>query len=397
MGTRRGGTASWVASCRGTGRQNPSRLHGLPADAGRRAFPGAARIVLVQENLNTHRPASLCEAFPPAEVAAGCLAALGLLHAQTLELESGRDFPSVQPSLSLRLRTRPSSTGAAKRAVIVLKFMLHRVFTPRRRVGGRVVSAQVQSITPANNLKMKTQTIIRWGLPVLAALALAPVASALTINFSTHHSDDDGTVTSALLAGPNGVAAGLETWNLNNFNDGASQSSLLDSAGATTGVGVSFVDLGGPDDWGYNSALKLLWRSGRQFYNGPGNAGSFSITGLDVGGIYDLWIATSHIGSTTVGDWTTANANTTGPSVVLDNTGNESNGATWVQGVNYVFFDDVVVDGTGKITMTEHLTTLNGSRVGFNGFQLVSAVPEPSAALLAGFGLLGLLHRRRRA
>ena len=30
-------------------------------------FPGSAKIVLVQDNLNTHKPASLYEAFPPAE------------------------------------------------------------------------------------------------------------------------------------------------------------------------------------------------------------------------------------------------------------------------------------------------------------------------------------------
>lgn len=30
-------------------------------------FPGARKIVLVQDNLNTHKPASLYEAFPPAE------------------------------------------------------------------------------------------------------------------------------------------------------------------------------------------------------------------------------------------------------------------------------------------------------------------------------------------
>lgn len=32
-------------------------------------FPAAERIVLVQDNLNTHSPASLYEAFPPAEAA----------------------------------------------------------------------------------------------------------------------------------------------------------------------------------------------------------------------------------------------------------------------------------------------------------------------------------------
>jgi len=33
-------------------------------------FPGAAKIVLVQDNLSTHKPASLYEAFPPSEARA---------------------------------------------------------------------------------------------------------------------------------------------------------------------------------------------------------------------------------------------------------------------------------------------------------------------------------------
>ena len=245
---------------------------------------------------------------------------------------------------------------------------------------------------------MKTKsTIFQWGLPVLAVIALAPVASALTINFSAHHPDDNGIVTSANLSGPNGVAAGLETWNLNNFNDGAPQSGLLDSAGIATGVGVTFDGLGGPDDWGYNSPLKLVWRAGRGFYNGPGNSASFTINGLDNSTLYDLYIASAHINGTTVGDWSTSNPNATGASLVIDNTGNESNGSTWVAGVNYVYFQNVQPIG-GNITMTEHVdNTVNmaDGRVGFNGFQLVTAVPEPSTAVLAGFGLLGFLRRRR--
>ena len=242
---------------------------------------------------------------------------------------------------------------------------------------------------------------MQWGLSLLAAITLVPTANAVVINYSVHHADDDGIVTSTNLSGPNGVAAGVETWNLATASGEPllTQSALLDAAGATTGVGVSFTELGGPDDWGYGSTLKLLWRSGRQFYNGEGNAGSFSITGLTPGATFNLWIASSHLSgenAKNVGDWTTANANTTGASVIMDNTGNETNGSTWVLGANYTLFENIVANGSGVITMTEHAINpnLTDARVGFNGFQLVS-VPEPSTALLAGFGLLGLLRRRR--
>ena len=46
-------------------------------------FPGATKIVLVQDNLNTHKPASLYEAFPPAKRAAWLSALNGTTRPST--------------------------------------------------------------------------------------------------------------------------------------------------------------------------------------------------------------------------------------------------------------------------------------------------------------------------
>jgi hypothetical protein len=55
-------------------------------------YPHAEYIRLVQDNLNTHTPASLYETFPPAPAAPHLAALGGSLHAQAWQLvEHGRD------------------------------------------------------------------------------------------------------------------------------------------------------------------------------------------------------------------------------------------------------------------------------------------------------------------
>jgi hypothetical protein len=50
-------------------------------------FPGADKIILVQDNLSTHKPASLYEAFPPAKPAGSWNGSSGIiLHAQARKL-----------------------------------------------------------------------------------------------------------------------------------------------------------------------------------------------------------------------------------------------------------------------------------------------------------------------
>ena len=65
-----------------------------------------------------------------------------------------------------------------------------------------------------------------------------------------------------------------------------------------------------------------------------------------------------------------------------------------------LYKDASVVPSVGAVTinsatMNDLIGTSNYTASGTSGFQLAPAVPEPSAALLGAFGVLGLLRRRR--
>ena len=179
------------------------------------------------------------------------------------------------------------------------------------------------------------------------------------------------------LEGPAGPPTpGTQRWNqLNGMTLVAT--GLVDSVGAPTTAAISNVSITGADDWGINAPLKILGRTARVFSTSPGNSGSFTISGLAANSYYDLWIASSHINGSGVGTWSTLNTNSTGSSVGIDNTGQSTNGSTWVLGVNYVRFQNVKVDSGGGITMTVMNNPVTDNRVGFNGFQLIP-VAAPS-------------------
>ena len=75
----------------------------------------------------------------------------------------------------------------------------------------------------------------------------------------------------------------------------------------------------------------------------------------------------------------------------------------WLQstdGSAYGLYSGIAVPSSGAVTFNSATSgDLIGTSVysanGTSGFQLVSSVPEPSAALLGALGVLGLLRRRR--
>ncbi len=258
-------------------------------------------------------------------------------------------------------------------------------------------------------MKIKQLSLPSWGLPLVAALALTQVASAVVINYQV--TSAGATSPESTLFGPSLQAAGTEEWNIDQWAGSVPTiTNMVDSTGAPTGVGITQSGFTGTDDtWNNTASLTLLRTAASAFFNGSGNGASFTITGLTVGATYDLYIASAHMTNPAetipkaIGDWSTSNVNLTGPTVTMDNTNtvampnNQTNGSTWVAGVNYAFFQAVQPDALGRITMTEHAFTPNttDSRIGFSGFQLISTVPEPTSAMLGGLGLLALLRRRR--
>ena len=182
------------------------------------------------------------------------------------------------------------------------------------------------------------------------------------------------------LGGPRGDSG--EAWNQLNDGltslEGGTASALWDSAGVPTTIGFSLTGYNGLDEWG-SPALQLIKDGKRIFNTAAGQLGTVVINNLPAGRKYDVYIASANAsgGETSDGVFSTANTTTTVGDQPCVNTG-AVNGDTWAQGNNFVYFANVVPDGTGKITITG--TNTGGFRSPVNGFQVVdvgSAVATP--------------------
>ena len=216
----------------------------------------------------------------------------------------------------------------------------------------------------------------------LLTLALAAAAALVTetasaqlinVNFSA-----GVTQTESSLVGP---AGGLGTrWN--QYAGADSTGAVLDSLGATTTVQIDTnFTLTAVDS--ATIPLTMLRGSMTDFGKGTDNR-NLTISGLDAGGFYNIWLVTirsqSADGERYAGWWSTTNATTSAADQLADSRGNPINNSTFVQGYNYVLFENVEADGSGNIVFTGTAgPLLDGSndtyRHGINGLQIQNATP----------------------
>lgn len=230
-------------------------------------------------------------------------------------------------------------------------------------------------------------------LAILASVATGHSA-LVNVNFNA------GTIvqTESALDGPGGGAN--STWNQSTEETGTA---LLDSSGLVTTIGYTLPhNLEENDTFSFPDPERVM-QIGSFGQFGKGEDTTLTITGLVAGNLYNVWIAATRLRDEGTeqshGIFSTTNATTSGSQVVDGITA--INGNEWVLGTNYAFFANVEADTEGNIAFLADATDADelfaGSdarRFHINGFQ-IAPVPEPSAALLGGLGLLALLRRRR--
>ena len=255
--------------------------------------------------------------------------------------------------------------------------------------------------------------------PTLAAsylLALAGSAGAQVINIDFDESANTRVYQGLAAAGdPNGSAA---IWNrlTGSGTTTVSGTDLLDSDGEVTGVDISFgingsfLSAPGQQQLGAWEDLMTdyVYLSAPTQFDVVTNSGL--ISGLDAGKLYDIYFygqGNNFLEAYSEGQNTLFTIGGVSKQTSWD--GIEGGDALLAEGIEYVKFS-VFANLSGQIASDwanvvagpggNVVTDLDGqsSRFGvINGIQIVdvAAVPEPSAALLGGLGLLALFRRRR--
>jgi hypothetical protein len=124
---------------------------------------------------------------------------------------------------------------------------------------------------------------------------------------------------------------------------------------------------------------------------GGDGIGEFTISGLDPGNSYDVYLYTSEWGAEFTFDGRTLTA-------IGGNAGGQAGGwngeaPDWMEGTHYVLFEDVTAAGT----LTGTFSVPNGDDYAtLSGIQIAVYIPEPGSALLLAMAVMGLAFWRRR-
>jgi hypothetical protein len=226
------------------------------------------------------------------------------------------------------------------------------------------------------------QTIASLAAALLVTATSAASAAAIDVQFSR---DPGYQQTGAAVVGSAG-----DVWN--NFLGNASSGSLVDTAGAASGVSLSFsaalVYESNPVDTQFTGTPYANLMQGYLYGFTDTSATDLKFSGLTAGEEYGFWV------------YTQGDDNSRGRSISLTANGGstqvstQTNASSFVLGDNYVYLTATANAG-GVVDLVGRDLVAEGN---INGVQ-VMAVPEPSTVVLmmAGFAFLaGAVVRRSR-
>jgi PEP-CTERM motif len=239
----------------------------------------------------------------------------------------------------------------------------------------------------------RTHRAFLTGVMILGSATLSQAALTIGDLISVNLTAND--VSYVTPSGAAVIGASGDSWNDLSAGAGSNVSSLgtvglnkVDgtSSGASLAISTGFFN--GSSTPGTNLDLYRgnIYLDGDGEF-GPSGPATITLTGLGAGTVINLYLYggaghTSGEGASFTFGSTTNSLN--------DPNGDETG---YTLNSNYVFFNNLVADGSGTITGTWQQAS--GQRFSsFSGLQ-IAAVPEPSAALLGGLGMLCLLRRRR--